>query len=307
MSETKKTGQTVQTTGHAWDGDIQEYNNPIPRWWLWSFYATVIFAIVYWIFYPAWPIGHSYTPGVMNTITYTVNGEEKTTHWNTRALLVRDMQTGEAAVKQRKHMQEVANASFSAILSDPKMIDFSSKIGKVLFEDNCAACHGMGGQGVVGLFPNLVDDDWLWGGRTEDIQNTISAGHIGFMPAFDKTFSEQQMDDVTEFVLSLSGQAKDKERVARGKVLFTGEGGGCYYCHNQQGTGIKSVGSANLTDHIWTIADVASQKDIMAKRTRVREVISHGVNRTMPTWKGRLSDEEIKLLTVYVYNLSGGK
>ncbi len=307
MSENKKTGHAVQTTGHAWDGDIQEYNNPIPRWWLWSFYATVVFSIIYWVLYPAWPIGHSYTTGVLNNITYTVNGEEKTTHWNTRARLVRDMQTGEDAVKQRRHMQEVANASFSAILSDPKMIDFSSKIGKVLFTDNCAACHGMGGQGVVGLFPSLVDDDWLWGGRTENIRETIASGRIGFMPAFGKTFSDQQMDDVVEYVLSLSNQAEDQPRVQRGKQLFGGEQGGCYYCHNQEGTGIQSQGAANLTDQIWTIVDVAGQKDIEGKRALVREVVSKGVNRSMPNWKGRLSDEEIKLLTVYVYNLSGGK
>jgi len=307
VKQNKPTSPAVQTTGHAWDGDIQEFNNPLPRWWLWSFYATVVFALVYWVFYPAWPVGRSFTTGMFNTITFKVDGKEKTMHWNTRALLVKDMQEGEESVKQRKHMQEVAAASFEQIQSDSKMMQFTRAVGKTLFADNCAACHGAGGAGVVGLFPNLVDDDWLWGGSFQDIQATLRNGHRGFMPAFRKTFTDAQMDDVVEYVLSLSGQAVDQARVSRGSVLFNGQGGGCYYCHTHAGTGMKSVGSANLTDSIWTIANVPAQKDIDGKRAVIREVIRNGVNRQMPAWKTRLSDNDIKILTVYVHSLGGGK
>jgi cytochrome c oxidase cbb3-type subunit 3 len=302
----KHPSTAVQTTGHAWDGDLQEFNNPLPRWWLWAFYATVVFAVVYWLFYPAWPIGRSYTKGMLNTITYKVGDKEVTTHWNTRALLWKDMQTGEEALKQQKYMEQIAAASYQQIQSDPKMMDFTLSVGKVLFADNCAACHGSGGQGKVGLFPNLVDDDWLWGGSVQDIHTTISEGRHGFMPSFKSTFTDAQLDDVTEYVLSLSGLAQDQDRVAQGKVLFQGQGGGCYYCHGKAGTGLKSQGSANLTDSVWTIADVPDRPDIAGKREAVRQVIRNGVSRQMPTWKGRLNPTEIKLLTVYVHNLSGG-
>ena len=310
MSEVKKdTTQagSVQTTGHAWDGDLQEFNNPLPRWWLWSFYATVIFAVVYWFFYPAWPVGESYTKGGMNNITYKVGDQEVTTHWNTRARLMKDLQEGEEAVKQRQYMQQVVDASYEQILSDSSMMQFSRSVGKTLFADNCAACHGAGGAGVIGLFPNLVDDDWLWGGKVEEIETTLHQGRNGFMPAFKKTFNEQQMNDVVEYVLGLSGHDVNQQMAERGAALFNGEGGGCYYCHTRDATGMTSVGSANLTDGIWTLADVSAQKDMDGKRELVRQIISNGVNRQMPGWKDRLSPAEIKVLTVYVHQLGGGQ
>jgi len=310
MSEVKQDktqSGSVQTTGHAWDGDIQEFNNPLPRWWLWAFYATVVFAVVYWFFYPAWPVGDSYTKGGLNSITYKVGGKEVTTHWNTRALLMKDLQEGDEAVKQRKYMSQILATDYNKIVTDPKMMQFTRAVGKILFEDNCAACHGMGGAGVVGLFPNLVDDDWLWGGSLNEIQATIQSGRNGFMPGFKKTFNEKQMSEVVEYVMSLSGQKVDKELAKRGGVLFNGQGGGCYYCHTAQGTGMKSVGSANLTDSIWTVVNVTGQKTPEAKRQVIRDVITDGVNRKMPSWKARLSEAEIKVLTVYVHELGGGK
>ncbi|NOY66065.1 MAG: cytochrome-c oxidase, cbb3-type subunit III [Gammaproteobacteria bacterium] len=310
MSEVKqdKTKQgSVQTTGHAWDGDIQEFNNPLPRWWLWGFYATTLFAVLYWVFYPAWPVGDSYTKGVFNNITYKVGGKEVTTHWNTRALLMKDLQEGEEAVKQRKYMSGLMAASYEKIVSDPKMMQFTRSVGKILFEDNCAACHGMGGAGVAGLFPNLVDDDWLWGGSLKTIQATIESGRRGYMPGFKKTFNDAQMNDVVEYVMSLSGKQVDEDMAKRGGVLFNGQGGGCYYCHTSKGTGMASVGSANLTDSIWTVAKVSSQKTPETKRKVIRDVISSGISREMPMWKARLSEAEIKVLTVYVHELGGGK
>lgn len=310
MSEEKQgkaQSGSVQTTGHAWDGDIQEFNNPLPRWWLWGFYATAVFAIAYWFFYPAWPVGQSYTKGGLNSITYKVGGKEVTTHWNTRALLMKDLQEGEESVKQRQYMTQLLNADYDDILSDSNMMQFTRAVGKTLFTDNCAACHGMGGAGVIGLFPNLVDDDWLWGGKVEEIQYTLQEGRTGFMPAFKKTFTAEQMNDVVEYVLSLSGHEVNEEMASRGGAMFNGEGGGCHYCHTREATGMASVGAANLTDGIWTLANVPGQKTAEGRRQVVRDVISKGVNRKMPTWKDRLSPAEIKVLTVYVHELGGGK
>lgn len=308
MSETQGKQQTaVQTTGHAWDGDIQEFNNPLPRWWLWGFYATVVFAIGYWLIYPAWPVGQGYTKGLFGTITYTVNGEQRTTHWNTRALLIEDMQTGKEALRNKEYMQKVAAADYQQILADPDMMAFVRAMGKGLFGDNCAACHGSGGGGVMGQFPNLADDDWLWGGTVQDIEHTISQGRVGYMPAFARTFDEQQLDDVANFVLSLSGHEVAADKATRGQRIFTSETGGCYYCHTDSGSGLKSQGAANLTDNIWTLADVQAQPDLPAKLAAVKRIIRDGAHRVMPAWQGRLTPSEIKLLTVYVHELSGGQ
>jgi len=307
VKQDKNQTSSVQTTGHAWDGDIQEFNNPLPTWWLWGFYATVVFAVVYWFFYPAWPVGDTYTKGGLNSITYKVDGKEVTTHWNTRALLMKDLQEGDEALKQRKYMKELMATSYEDIVADPKMIQFTRSVGKILFEDNCAACHGMGGAGVTGLFPNLVDDDWLWGGSLNAIQTTIESGRSGYMPGFKKTFTDSQMDDLVEYVMSLSGMQVDEDTAKRGGVLFNGQGGGCHYCHTTEGIGLTSVGAANLTDSIWTVAKMSSKKTPEAKRQAVREIIRNGIRREMPKWKTRLSEAEIKVLTIYVHELGGGK
>jgi len=308
MSDTKKPQSAVQTTGHAWDGDIQEFNNPLPSWWLWSFYATVVFAVVYWIFYPAWPIGDGYTTGVMNEITYIdSDGTEKTTSWNTRALLLKELQEGKSASLSREYLEKVRDADYQTILGDAEMMAFSRSMAVGLFGDNCTPCHGAGGAGVMGLFPNLADDDWLWGGTVEEIETTIASGRYGFMPAFSKTFDEPQLDDVASYVLSLSGQEIDATSAARGKTIFQTSVGGCYYCHGVDGKGMKSQGAANLADQIWTIADVPGASTPELKKTVVKAVIKNGVQRSMPHWSDRLDDVQIKLLTVYVHELGGGQ
>ncbi len=308
MSEAKTKQQgAVQTTGHAWDGDIQEFNNPLPRWWLWGFYATVVFAVVYWIIYPAWPVGKGFTTGVMNDITFTVNGEQRTMHWNTRALLARDMQEGKEALRSKEYMEKIAAADYEQILGDPDMMAFVRSVTKGLFGENCAACHGAGGAGVIGLFPNLADDDWLWGGSVEEIQATLTVGRDGYMPAYARTLDDAQLDDVANFVLSLSGHDVPADKAVRGQRLFAGETGGCYYCHTAAGTGLKSQGSANLTDNIWTIADVPAQAELAAKVDLVKDIIRNGVSRKMPAWQERLDENQIKLLTVYVHELGGGQ
>ena len=302
----KETKETVQTTGHAWDGDLQELNNPLPNWWLWGFYATVVFAIIYWVLYPTFPIGKTYTKGIMNNITYTTSdGKTTTTHWNTRALLMRDLER--AREMQKPYLDKVEKASFAEIAKDQDMRAFAYSKAKVLFADNCAACHQAGGAGVIGLYPNLADDTWLWGGSHQQIEATIREGHHGNMPGFKGRFSDAQITDLASYVLSLSKQAGVNAASAkRGQVLFEGTAG-CFACHTKSGTGNTSIGSANLTDQIWTIANVPAQNTIEGKQAVVKHVIMSGVNRQMPAWKGRLSDTEIKMLAFYIYELGGGK
>lgn len=311
MSKASKEQKTsVQTTGHAWDGDLQEYNNPIPRWWIWTFYATVVFAVVYWILFPAWPVGKSYTTGMFNDITFlNSKGEEVTTHWNTRSLFIAEKQRGDLAVRQQKALTAIAATPYEDILKDPEQMAFVNSMSKVLFADNCAACHGSGAAGIVGSYPNLVDDDWLWGGTIEDIETSVAKGRRGFMPAFEASFDPQQMESVSQYVLSLSdgNEGGDADKIAAGDKIFNGAAGGCHYCHGTDATGLKSIGAANLTDRIWTVVDVAGADSYKAKLARVKSVISQGVTRTMPGWDARLSAEQIKLLTVYVYQHGGGQ
>ncbi len=304
-------GTAVQTTGHAWDGDLQEFNNPLPRWWVWSFYGTVVFAIIYWLVFPTWPYANTWTSG-MAEVTYTnAAGEARTLPWNTRSKLLEDIHEGSAAVRQREFLQQVAAADFDTIRNDPDMLAFARSAGNVLFGDNCAACHGSGGQGVVGLYPNLADDDWLWGGDMATLQATLAGGRNGFMPAFGSVLDADQRADVAEYVLSLSAEVPaDSEAVARGEAIFHGHEGGCFQCHGGDARGIESLGSANLTDAIWTIADVPGQTDADGKRAVVSAMISAGVGtrqRVMPAWSQRLSEAEIKLLAVYVHQLGGGE
>ena len=309
MSEAKnKTQGAVQTTGHAWDGDLQEFNNPLPSWWLWSFYASVLFAVIYWVFFPAWPVAGSFTKGVMNTITFQdSDGTEKTTHWNTRSRLLRELQEGKSAQRSREYLEKVADAGYSEILADAEMMEFTRSMAKGIFGDNCAPCHGAGGAGVVGLFPNLADDAWLWGGSVEEIETTLAEGRYGFMPGFKATFSDAQLDDVATYVVGLSGHEVDKASSARGKEIFQTNTGGCFYCHSREGTGMKSQGAANLTDQVWTVADVTGAESLDDKKAAVKQVISNGIERRMPGWSDRLDPAQIKLLTVYVHELGGGQ
>ncbi len=305
----------VQTTGHAWDGDLQEYTNPLPRWWLWSFYGTVVFSIFYWFIYPSWPVGNGWLKGY-GTVDYTITDkatgkavEKKDQPWNTRSLLLEEMNQAANDPKRKEMLAKVEAATPDQIVKNREMMAFVSSVGKGLFGDNCAACHGQGGQGVVGLYPNLTDNDWLWGGSTDKIQETLVMGRKGFMPAFGAVLKPDQLDDVAEYVLTLSSEAKPSAASERGKAIFQGQIGGCYYCHGADGKGIASTGSANLTDKIWAIVDVPALKTLQDKKTQVAAFVAKGVNNTriMPAWQNRLTPTDIKLLAVYVHQLSGSK
>jgi len=304
MSKDKQ-NRTVQTTGHAWDGDIQEFNNPLPNWWVWGFYLTVVFAVIYWFLYPAWPIGESYTKGMGNDIEYkTADGKVVKSHWNTRALYEKEL--AEARAEQAKYVSELKDASYQDILKDNDKREFAFSMAKVLFADNCVACHQQGGAGLIGMYPSLVDDDWIWGGEYAHIDQSIREGRKGSMPGFGTRFNETQIEDLAEYVLSMSGQHQDAAKVNRGKQLFEGEAG-CFACHTNTGTGQIAMGAANLTDHIWTVAEFSSKDTYSKKAYAVKSVISNGVSRTMPSWKGRFTDTELKMLALYVKELGSTK
>ncbi len=299
------------TTGHVWDDDLQELTNPLPRWWLWSFYATVIFSVIYWLMYPAWPIGQSFTKGVpgVNSIQYTartVDGKEvqKETHWNTRASLMADM--NEAAAAQKKWFDKVAATPFEQIAQDADLMQFVQSAGKTLFADNCAACHMSGGQGKIGLAPNLVDDGWMYGGTYDQIQQTITQGRAGVMPAFSGVLKDDEIVQVANYVLSLSGEAHHAEAAAAGEAIFKNQGG-CVICHGADARGNPALGAANLVDKVWLWADIGAATTIEAKVEAVRGIISGGMSRgKMPAQGQRLRAEQIKLLTVYVHDSLGG-
>ncbi|MBN2871481.1 MAG: cytochrome-c oxidase, cbb3-type subunit III [Halothiobacillaceae bacterium] len=306
MSQPKKNkpGQ-VETTGHVWDGDLREYNNPLPRWWLWAFYATIVFAVVYWILYPAWPYGDSYTKGI-NTVEYTVegeNGEEKTVteHWNTRALFTKSMQSSPSALAQQEWIDKVEGMSFEEIEQDPDTLQFAMSVGHGTFGDFCAACHGAGGQGKIGLFPNLADNAWLHGNSYDTIVSKIEGGINGMMPA--QNVPEDTIDDLAKYVLSLSGNAEiSGEAASRGKQAFAS----CAGCHGQDAQGNDGIGAPNLADAIWDVADVPGcGDDLGCKVDEITHVVNNGIQRQMPAFGDRLTETQIRMLAIYVRQLGG--
>jgi cytochrome c oxidase cbb3-type subunit 3 len=276
------------TTGHEWDG-LRELNTPLPRWWLWTFYATIIWAIGYWIVYPAWPLISSSTQGVLR--------------WHSRSAVVTDLN---ALEKSRGPMvAKLAAAPVADIVKDPELLDFARAQGRVAFADNCAPCHGAGGGGAKG-YPNLDDDDWLWGGKLAAIEQTIRHGarsgdkddHEGNMPAFGRggILKPDQISAVASYVRSLSGLPTEKNAdLALGKKVFADN---CAVCHGPEGKGNRQVGAPNLTDKIWLYGP---------DKATIMQGVQNGRGGVMPAWQGRLSEPIIKALTVYVYTFGGGE
>ncbi|WP_018145086.1 cytochrome-c oxidase, cbb3-type subunit III [Thioalkalivibrio sp. AKL6] len=302
----EKDPNQVETTGHVWDGNLQEYNNPLPRWWLWGFYATIVFAVVYWLIYPAWPIGDSFTKG-FNTITFEQGGEERTMHWNTRALLAKDMQTGTYAVRQREMLEQVAAQDYETILQDAESMSFVNAYAQGSFGTWCAACHQVGGAGVVGQYPNLRNDHWKWGGAVEQIEETLHQGRLGYMPGYRDTLDGDQLNQVAAYVLSLNDYSVDQEEADAGERIFTGTDGGCFQCHAMDAQGLASQGAPNLTNDLWGLVDVRGAESDSERQRLVANFIRNGAQREMPAFGDRLSDAEIKMLTAYVHSLGGGQ
>ena len=277
----------VETTGHEWDG-IKELDNPLPRWWLWIWYATIAFSIAYWVAMPAWPGLHSYTKGMLGQSDRANVGKELTTL---------ELQRGQGAAMIR-------TASLEQIEKDPKLQAYAQQVGQSVFGDNCATCHGIGGTGSKG-YANLRDDVWLWGGKLEDIQYTITHGirtgaenaRMSQMPAYgrDELLKSEQIDDLTEYVIKLSNRTADAGAVARATPLFEAQ---CSACHGLDGKGNQELGAPNLTDADWLYG---------SDRASIRGQIYAGNGGVMPNWGGRLSPETIKALTVYIHSNAGGQ
>ncbi len=311
MSEQHLQSQTVQTTGHAWDGDLQEFNNPLPTWWVYVFYFTIVFAVAYWLVYPSWPFGKGFltglqVPGISKVVYQNDKGETVQSHWNTRALLQSDLDA--LAERQKPYFSKVATSDFHQIARDPELSGFVLSAGKALFTDNCAPCHQQGGQGVVGFFPNLTDDDWLYGGSFDKIHDTLVNGRRGYMPAFSEVLTVGQVDALANYVASLSAIPHDAGKAAEGRTLFTSETAACNYCHGDNAKGRQETGAPNLTDKIWLWANVPAAAKAEEKVGAIRSVIASGLNKgVMPAWGERMTPEQIKVLTVYVHQLGGGK
>jgi cytochrome c oxidase cbb3-type subunit 3 len=277
------------TTGHVWDG-IGELNTPLPRWWLWLFYATIIWSIGYWIVYPAWPLVSSYTSGVLD--------------WHSRQAVVSDL----SALKgQRGPMVERLNAaSLQQIVADPALLDFARAQGRAAFVENCAPCHGSGGGGARS-YPNLNDDDWIWGGKLDDIAQTIRHGvrsgdpetrQGAAMPAFgrDGMLKRADIELIADYVRSLSNlPVAANADLAAGKKLFVDS---CAVCHGENGKGNRELGAPDLTDAVWLYG---------SSKAAIVESIWNGRGGIMPAWSGRLDDVTIKALAVYVYSFGGGE
>jgi cytochrome c oxidase cbb3-type subunit 3 len=276
------------TTGHEWDG-LRELNTPLPRWWLWIFYATIIWSVGYWIVYPSWPLLTTATEGLFG--------------YHTRTAVVEDL--NQLKVQRGPMALKLADSSVQQIAADPQLLAFARAQGRVAFQDNCVPCHGAGGGGAKG-YPNLNDDEWLWGGKLDDIHATLRHGiraadkdtRSGSMPAFgrDKMLKPDEISSVADFVRWLAAlPVPARANLAGGKKVFADS---CAVCHGEAGKGNRELGAPDLTDKIWLYG---SDKDTIIAG------IMTGRGSVMPAWAGRLDEPTIKALTVYVHTLGGGE
>ncbi|MEO1656612.1 MAG: cytochrome-c oxidase, cbb3-type subunit III [Pseudomonadota bacterium] len=274
----------IGTTGHEWDG-IKELNNPLPRWWLIVFYATIFWALIYCLFMPSFPG----LPGLRGHSDRDNVAQEMTAAQQERAELANRLLT---------------TASLEEIERDPELFQFAMAAGRSAFGDNCATCHGVGGRGFEG-YPSLADDVWLWGGTLSDIKQTLLHGiraendetRTSLMPAFGEQgiLTSEQITDMTTYVMNLSEPQADQEAVARAAPVFQAQ---CSVCHGNDGRGVRETGGPNLADAEWLYGSDRRQirRQIYAPR--------HGV---MPYWSDRLDDATITALAVYVHALGGGE
>ncbi len=278
----------IETTGHVWDDDLRELNKPLPKWWLYTWIATIIWGIGYMIAYPAWPMVNDYTKGLLG--------------YSQRAAVTQQIEDGKKA--QSKMWSGLETTPLNAVAANPDLLRFATASGRTVFGENCAPCHGRGAQGFKG-YPNLNDDDWIWGGSFESIQKTIRHGirsdheetRNNAMPRFgiDEALDKKQISDVSEYVLSLSGLSKDAAASGRGKTVFAEQ---CVSCHGEDGKGNQELGAPNLADSVWLFG---------SEKADVVQSVHTGRGGKMPAWEGRLDPLTIKALTVYVHSLGGGQ
>lgn len=303
------TKDKVCTTGHSWDG-IEELNNPLPRWWLWTFYLTILFAIGYTIAYPAWPLIKGATPGVLGA--------------STRADVEKDIQRFDEMNAPIK--ANLVAADLTAIEGDDTLKSYALAAGKSLFATNCAQCHGAGAAGVQGLgYPNLLDNDWLYGGAIDAIHATITHGvrntldpdarNVGiYMPAWSEKatgaladmatakLTTEQIGQVVNYVLNISGQDADAGKASAGAAIFAEN---CVACHGEGGLGNRDLGAPNLTDAIWLYG---------GDEATLTTTMMVGRGGVMPSWgyaapgsPARLTEADIRAVAVYVHSLGGGE
>lgn len=260
---------SVADTGHVWDGDLRELNNPLPRWWMWMFVLSCIFAIVYLVLYPG-----------MGTYEGSLGYTTRNAH--------------EASVVQANQQLKPVYAKYMSmdvkqVAADPA----AREMGQRLFLNHCAQCHGSDAGGSKG-FPNLADTDWLYGGDAQDIKQTLIGGRAGVMPAFAHLESAQ-VSDVANYVRSLSGLAADQIKVGRGAEVYKAN---CAACHGAEGKGMAAMGAPNLTDKVWLYG---------GSEATIVETVLKGRNGMMPAHETILTPEKIHLLTAYVWGLSNVK
>ena len=284
----------TETTGHEWDG-IKELNTPLPRWWLYTFYATVIFAVGYCVLYPAVPLpwgGH--TEGVLHT--------------SNRLAVEADIKAN--AVSARPQFTEVTERDLEAIRAEPKLRDFAVAGGRAAFAQNCAPCHGASGQGAKG-YPNLLDDVWLWGGSLDQIHQTIRYGVRNAnpdsrqgvaMPAWGdaaknppQLLAAAQISAVADYVLSLNHKSVDEASAKAGQAVFAEN---CVSCHGENAEGNQEMGAPPLASGVWLYG---------GDKATLVETITHGRAGQMPAWSERLDPATVKMLALYVHQLGGGK
>lgn len=290
ISRKARQAAEVKSTGHSWDG-IEEYDNPLPRWWLWVFYLTIIWGIGYVIAYPAWPLISGATPGLLGHSTRADVAQE-----------IERFDQMNAPLQAR-----LAEVEMSEVANDPELASYTRNAGGAVFRTYCAQCHGAGAAGNVG-YPNLLNDDWLWGGDIDTIYETIKHGvrseddpdtRFSDMPRFgaDELLEDEQIDQVVEHVLALSGQDHDATLAAAGAEIFADN---CASCHGDNGEGMHDLGAPTLNDAIWLYG--GSRDDIHYTVVNARRGV-------MPSWSmsGYLSDADIRAVAAYVHGLGGGQ
>jgi len=279
----------TSTVGHEWDG-IEELNTPLPRWWLWTFYATIVWAAVYVVLFPAWPMIDGATEGLLG--------------WSSRGQLERELAVD--AKRRAPIVQAIGAAELADLPARPELMQAAVQGGGAAFRVHCVQCHGAGGAGVKKLYPSLTDDDWLWGGDLPTIQDTITHGirnpdhkqtRMSQMPAFgrDGILEPAQIADAVSYVRTISRQEKPGASSARGAAIFETN---CAVCHGASGEGGRQVGAPKLTDAIWLYGH---------DRASLTATITQPRNGVMPRWGERLDPVTIKMLAAYVYSLGGGE
>ena len=291
MADKKRIDEATgtSTVGHEWDG-IEELDTPMPRWWLWTFYASIVWAAGYVVLYPAWPMLNSATQGVLG--------------WTSRGALDREMEA--QAARRAPINSAIAATALTDLPAKPELMQAAVQGGAAAFRVHCVQCHGAGGAGVKKLYPSLTDDDWLWGGDLASIEYTIAHGirnpdhkatRTSQMPAFgrDGILDAAQIADVVRHVRVISGQEKPSAAAARGNALFQAN---CAVCHGATGAGDRTVGAPKLTDAVWLYG---------GDRDSLTATITQPRNGVMPRWGHRLDPVTVKMLATYVYSLGGGE